>query len=220
LREIFKRTFGSDVYVEEQHYDLDAVWVQTTAPISGGNSGGPLVNLRGEVVGLNTWHLVAGQNMNFAISAEHINEMMKSAQSGVHSFSELPPPREHAVAAGSGQRTLDYWEEVSRINRGLAARLKSLRQPPIPNTKQQLIAMFPKLAGIYKKLGDLLPETAGKLKGLTIDDVDGELVALVTVDAIVLEKIGEDARDMSADAKRMRADKLAIYDYEKLSKKS
>ena len=220
LREIFKSMTGSDVYVEEQHYDLDAVWVQTTAPISGGNSGGPLVNLRGEVVGLNTWHLVAGQNMNFAISADHITEMMKSANSGVHPFSELPKPRERTVVAGGGKRTLEYWDEVSRINRGLANKLRKIKQPPLPNTKQKLIALFPKLAGIYKKIGDIMPEAAARLKALKIDDVDTELVALVTVDAISLEKIGEAARDMSLDAKRFNAEKVALYDADVLSKKA
>lgn len=220
LREIFKKSFGSDVYVDEQHYDLDAVWVQTTAPISGGNSGGPLVNLRGEVVGLNTWHLVAGQNMNFAISADHITQMMKSANSGVHPFSELPKPRERTAVAGSGKRTLEYWDEVSRINRGLATRLRKIKSPPLPSTRDKVIALFPKLAGIYKKIGDLMPEAATKLKALKIDDVDTELVALVTVDAMSLEKIGEAARDMSVDAKRFKAEKVALYDGEVLSKKA
>lgn len=220
LREIFKTMFKSDIYVDEQHYDLDAVWVQTTAPISGGNSGGPLVNVKGEVIGLNTWHLVSGQNMNFAISADHITEMMRSATSGVHPFAELPKPREESVAAGNGKRTLEYWEEVSRINRGLATRLKKMKQPAIPNTKEKLLALFPKLAGIYKKLGEMLPETASKLKGLKIDDVDGELVALVTVDAMTLEKIGEATREMALDAKMLRTQKLALYDPETLGKKA
>jgi S1-C subfamily serine protease len=220
LREIFKNMVGSDVYVDDQHYDLDAVWVQTTAPISGGNSGGPLVNLKGEVVGLNTWHLVKGQNMNFAISADHIKEMMKSAVSGVQPLANLPKPREPSFAAGTGKRTLEYWDEVSRINRSLATRLKKIRQPPLPNTPQKLTALFPKLAGIYKKLGDVLPEAAGKLKALNIDDVDGELVGLVTVDAMNLEKIGEAARDMATDIKLFRAEKVYLYDAENLAKKA
>lgn len=218
LRDTFKQMTKVDIYVEHLHYDLDAIWIQTTAPISGGNSGGPLVNLQGQVVGLNTWNRTDGQNLNFAISAEHIKVMMQSAQSGVQPLANLPAPREKTYAAGAGERTLEYWEEVSRINRALAGRIKKLRQPPLPTNRQKLLELFPKLAGIYQKLGDWLPESAAKLKNLKIDDVDEELVALVAVDAIFLEKIAEEFRSMANDAKMMN--KVTLLDTNKLASKS
>lgn len=52
-------------------------WVQTSAPISPGNSGGPLVNYHGEVVGANTLTFVAMQNLNFAISSIDIADAVK-----------------------------------------------------------------------------------------------------------------------------------------------
>jgi S1-C subfamily serine protease len=42
-------------------------FLQTTAPISPGSSGGPLFNMLGEVVGINTMYLEGGENLNFAI---------------------------------------------------------------------------------------------------------------------------------------------------------
>lgn len=55
-------------------------WIQTTAPISHGNSGGPLVDLSGRVVGMNTWHVPEGQNLNFAISAADIADVFEDAR--------------------------------------------------------------------------------------------------------------------------------------------
>lgn len=45
----------------------DAGLIQIDAPISPGSSGGPVVNDRGEVLGVATLSLVAGQNLNFAV---------------------------------------------------------------------------------------------------------------------------------------------------------
>ena len=41
--------------------------IQITAPISPGNSGGPLFNTYGEVIGVNTFQTTIGQNLNFAL---------------------------------------------------------------------------------------------------------------------------------------------------------
>jgi tetratricopeptide (TPR) repeat protein len=46
--------------------------IQVTAPISQGSSGSPVVNMAGEVVGVVSFFLMPGQNLNFAIPGERI----------------------------------------------------------------------------------------------------------------------------------------------------
>ncbi len=72
-------------------YVEDARWIQTSAAISGGNSGGPLVNMNAEVVGLNTWKDLDGENLNFAISAPEMNDLVaKIKKTTVTDFAKLP----------------------------------------------------------------------------------------------------------------------------------
>ncbi|MVM34497.1 trypsin-like serine protease [Spirosoma sp. HMF4905] len=67
-----------------QHRQLDSVaYLQITAPISHGNSGGPLLNLYGEVVGINTLGDERGQNLNFALSVQYIKEALDKQGSSV-----------------------------------------------------------------------------------------------------------------------------------------
>ena len=47
-------------------------YIQIDAPISQGNSGGPLINSYGEVIGVNTMYYVNGQNLNFAVDIDQI----------------------------------------------------------------------------------------------------------------------------------------------------
>jgi S1-C subfamily serine protease len=57
---------------------------QITAPISPGSSGGPILNERGDVLGMATFFALDGQNLNFAVPVSYIQELlgMKTSQSG------------------------------------------------------------------------------------------------------------------------------------------
>lgn len=78
-------------------YDDETRFIQTTAPISKGNSGGPLVNLSGEVVGVNTWGEPKAQNLNFAIACEHVRELLAETKvEDVRSLVSLPRTRSPA----------------------------------------------------------------------------------------------------------------------------
>lgn len=52
---------------------LDGIkYYQFSCSASPGSSGGPLVNIQGEVLGVVSWQLRAGQNLNFAIPAAYV----------------------------------------------------------------------------------------------------------------------------------------------------
>lgn len=64
----------STVYRRLDGFNYDHI--QTTAPISKGSSGGPLLNMRGEVIGVNTLTYMTGQNLNFAVPIDQLHSLM------------------------------------------------------------------------------------------------------------------------------------------------
>jgi V8-like Glu-specific endopeptidase len=66
----------SDGIVSALRKEGSASWIQTTAPVSPGNSGGPLLRLDGSVVGVITWGLKLGQNLNFAASSNEVSALV------------------------------------------------------------------------------------------------------------------------------------------------
>ena len=61
-------------------------FIQITAPISSGNSGGPLVDEYGNVIGIATGAFTEGQNLNLAIPVKYINEINKDTKYSMNDF--------------------------------------------------------------------------------------------------------------------------------------
>ena len=74
---------------------LIADQLQTQTPISPGNSGGPLVNNDGYLIGVNTWVRRDAQNINFAVAVSEVIGFIQRASNGENKPS---PIRENPVA--------------------------------------------------------------------------------------------------------------------------
>ncbi len=70
-------------------------WIQTDTPMNPGNSGGPLLNLRGEVIGINTQKLVKEgvQGIGFALSATDLLEVLRRFYPGIAAAAAPQAPK-------------------------------------------------------------------------------------------------------------------------------
>lgn len=62
---------------EEEIEGGEVMTIHTDATINAGNTGGPLINLSGEVIGVNTWGLEEPQKLDYAIAAEVLDDFLE-----------------------------------------------------------------------------------------------------------------------------------------------
>ncbi len=63
--------------------------IQITAPISPGSSGSPVLNMQGEVIGIATFQMIDGQNLNFAIPSERIISLISTEENKISIDEEM-----------------------------------------------------------------------------------------------------------------------------------
>ncbi len=155
--------------------------LQLTAPISQGSSGGPVLNRRGEAVGVVTFQAAKGQNLNFAISVDAINMLSEeSAELSIAEWTIRNSRQGPALAAalcskgskltiqGEYEEALSYFQRAAETNPedpdawyGLGSCYVGLNQPddaiaaykqPIEKDPDNAVAHFI-LAMYYKSIG-------------------------------------------------------------------
>jgi S1-C subfamily serine protease len=197
LIELTKR--GSKSIYEILGYEPNSTWLQHTAPMSHGNSGGPLINSHGEVVGINTWTLPEGQNLNFAISSPHIKEFVTSAPKTPQPLSNLPEPREKGPTApdrGDPVATMKIWkrlnEATNAVDGKIAAVEKAIDDTPPPDPRMPPLYQkkwSKKAAKLYKDIAKDYSDHVAAIRGMKAENADKDLIMMVVEDANIFEHL-------------------------------
>jgi S1-C subfamily serine protease len=146
--------------------------IQITAPISHGNSGSPVFNMKGEVVGVVTVKVTNGQNINLAIAAARVSQLEPGPLRAIGSL----PARERAndVAESSYRTGLDslwlgnydnalgYFETAANRNPRRAdawvqvgyCKVKQGKSVEAIRAYQHALELKPNSEEIHNKLGD------------------------------------------------------------------
>jgi S1-C subfamily serine protease len=103
---------ASDGLISGIRVDDGVKVLQTSAAASHGSSGGPLLNRSGEAVGVMSFKLVNGENLNFTIPINYVRGKLDTlASSNPRAFSPLSAHARHrgVLVAGHGS---EYFEDI------------------------------------------------------------------------------------------------------------
>jgi len=146
--------------------------IQITAPISHGNSGSPVFNMNGQVVGVVTVKVTNGQNINLAIASARV-EQLRPGQ--LRAVGTLPPREKANDVAESSYRTgleslwlgnydnaLSYFETAANRNPRRAdawvqvgyCKVKQGKSVEAIRAYQHALELKPESEEIHNKLGD------------------------------------------------------------------
>ena len=145
--------------------------IQITAPISHGNSGSPVFNLKGQVLGVVTIKVTNGQNINLAIAAARVAQLVPGK---LQPLSEVALKGKGDVAEslyksgldslwlGNYDNALGYFENAANKNPKRAetwvqvgyCRVKQGKAQEAIRAYQQALQLKPMDADIHNKLGD------------------------------------------------------------------
>jgi S1-C subfamily serine protease len=67
--------------------------IQTDAAISPGSSGGALFDDNGDLVGITTYKVRGGENLNFAVPVNYVRKMLTATATARFTLADLGPPK-------------------------------------------------------------------------------------------------------------------------------
>lgn len=77
-----KYTATKGIISNLQHDDMGVIYVQHDAALNPGNSGGPLISSKGEIIGVNTFVVKNGNNIGFSLPVHYLLNALKEFKKG------------------------------------------------------------------------------------------------------------------------------------------
>ncbi len=179
-----------------EHPPIGKVY-QLTAPISPGSSGGPALNLKGQVIGVISFQAARGQNLNFAVSVKTLQMLTNETRElSIAEWTIEKSGRDPSLAVslcrqgarlsikGNYKAALDYYQKATETNpddpdtwRGLGSCYIGLNEPDqaIEAFEQSIAAAPDNAAGYfllalyYKVLEQYQLEIPSLLRVISID---------------------------------------------------
>jgi len=102
-----ERSLSQGVISTTQRNFDGLTYIQTDAAVNPGNSGGPLFNTRGEVVGITNMGIAFGEGLNFAIPTRYVKDFLRNREAFAyakdnpnsgHNYHAAPTRRNYGVA--------------------------------------------------------------------------------------------------------------------------
>lgn len=150
--------------------------IQVTAPISNGNSGSPLFNMKGQVIGVITMKVTNGQNINLAVGASRVkaldpgellsfSDLLAQNKTGQHPEAISEWWYRNGLSSlwlGDYDSALNYFENAVNKNPRRAeawiqvgyCKVKQGKNNDAVKAYQQAIKLKPNSADAFNKLGD------------------------------------------------------------------
>ena len=206
----------------------DLKWLQFTAPVSPGNSGGPLINPQGQAVGIVTSQLARGQNINFALAINEIKPYITATpKMTFKEFVDAVSQADYYIMQGnkylfqhSFDQAIIYFQKALEISPNdpltycdLGSAYNGLAQPQEAMTYfQKAIQMYPNISNsarfcaefgyAYGGLGQYHQAVTYYQKSLQIDPNNAGVYWILGLDSVNLGQYKE-AREYLEKAKEL-----------------
>jgi len=138
-------TFSQGIVSSIREVGTDKL-LQITAPISPGSSGGPVLNAKGEVIGVSVATFRGGQNLNFAIPSSYLKTLLGKAGPAKPLAQTKPTKAQRSILADLGGKSTEgvvienlVWDSEFFIGGDFSYTIKNRLREPVKDIVGLLI---------------------------------------------------------------------------------